>query len=532
MPKLSVFNDVLGPIMVGPSSSHTAGTTRLGLMARALLGEEVRQATLTFDPDGSLAFTYRGQGSDRGYTGGLMGMEPSKPDLGKSLNLAAGAGVAVRFEVAPLDGAGHPNDTQLRLTGVTGRTVAVRGASTGGGMMQITRVNGYPVTLAGDDYELLVEGAPISWPAVAPVLERAGVGAWSHEVIPLAQSTLLNAKLDRSAPPGLRQALEQLPGVRWAAYAPPVVPVAAKPNAEPLFGGASAMVAWAEVNGKSLGDAALAYERNRSGWSLRESQAHMTRIWEVMESAARRGLTEELDLFGGLVTPSARRLLEAARTGRLLGGPVSMAVAYSTAVMEVSNSMGVVVAAPTAGAAGVIPGVLLSAAQQLNPSRELLLKALWAAGGIGLVIARKATFAAEMAGCQAEVGAASAMAAAGLVEMAGGTARQAEEAASIALQNTLGMICDPVAGLVQVPCYGKNAMGAGNAFTSADMALGGYRAMVPFDEVAEAMLRVGQAMPREVRCTSLGGLATTPTGERLKQQVERWVRVRIADDLM
>ncbi|HYG59540.1 MAG TPA: L-serine ammonia-lyase, iron-sulfur-dependent, subunit alpha, partial [Symbiobacteriaceae bacterium] len=179
-----------------------------------------------------------------------------------------------------------------------------------------------------------------------------------------------------------------------------------------------------------------------------------------------------------------------------------------------------------------VPGVLVAAAERLGSSHEQVLKALWAAGGIGLIIARRATFAAEVAGCQAEVGAASAMAAAGLVELAGGTARQAEEAASVALQNSLGMICDPVAGLVQVPCFGKNAMGVGNAYAAADMVLGGYQALIPFDEVAEAMLRVGEAMPREVRCTALGGLATTPTGDRLKQQFERWVRVRVSEDLL
>jgi L-serine dehydratase len=440
----------------------------------------------------------------------------------------------VEFAVEPLEDKSHPNMTRLELTGVSGHWVEVWGASTGGGMMKVTRVQGYPVELPGDEYEMLVVGVGAGlWRDVAPLLEGA---CSSYEtaapVVDSEESTLLRIRLNGPIQPGLLAAIKALPAVRWVAYALPVVPVAARPDRSPLFETAAEMVAWAEREGKSFGEAALAYELNRSGWTEDRTQAHMGRIWQVMRAAVERGLTEDLTLSGGLVTPSARRVREADRAGRLLGGPVSLSVAYSTAVMEVSNAAGVVVAAPTAGSAGVVPGVLVAAAERLGASEEQVLKALWAAGGIGLIIARRATFAAEVAGCQAEVGAASAMAAAGLVELAGGSARQAEEAASVALQNSLGMICDPVAGLVQVPCFGKNAMGVGNAYASADLVLGGYQALIPFDEVAEAMLRVGLAMPREVRCTALGGLATTPTGTKLKQQFERWVRVRVSEDLL
>jgi len=520
VPKFSILNDVLGPIMVGPSSSHTAGTARVGLMARALLGEEPASARVTFDPGGSLACTYQGQGSDRGYVGGMLGLDPGDPALARALGLARELGFRVEFCVAPLDDTSHPNLTRIELTGVTGRRVDLLGASTGGGMMKISRVQGFTVDLPGDEYELLVDGA--SW---------ADVGPLAGFVTSVSEGALLHVRLAGPAPSSLIAQLEALPGVRWAAYAPPVVPVAARPDRRPLFLTAAEMGTWALTHEKSFGEAALAYELNRSGWTEERAQAHMSRIWQVMKAAVHRGLSEELELSGGLVTPSARRVAEAERAGLLLGGPVSLSVAYSTAVMEVSNSAGVVVAAPTAGSAGVVPGVLVAAAERLESTHDQILKALWAAGGVGLMIARHATFAAEVAGCQAEVGAASAMAAAGLVELAGGTVQQAEGAASVALQNSLGMICDPVAGLVQVPCYGKNAMGVGNAYASADMVLGGYQALIPLDEVAEAMLRVGQAMPREVRCTALGGLATTPTGERLKQQVERWIRVRVSDDL-
>ncbi|HWI63963.1 MAG TPA: L-serine ammonia-lyase, iron-sulfur-dependent, subunit alpha [Symbiobacteriaceae bacterium] len=479
MPKFSIFNDVLGPIMVGPSSSHTAGTCRVGLMARALLGEEPFRARISFDPGGSLAHTYRGQGSDRGYVGGLLGLDPGDPAVARSLSIAVDRGLIVEFAVEPLEDASHPNMTRLDLTGVTGRRAEVWGASTGGGMMRITRVNGLPVDLPGDEHDLLatVDGKLRHIRLKAP---------WTGE---------------------------EVPGATRVVYAPPVVPVAARHGHIPLFTDTGEMTSWAVRTHRSFGEAALAYELHRSGWSESRAQAHMSRIWQVMRDAVTRGLSEDLTLIGGIVTPSAQRMQRAGDS--FLGGPVSQSVVYSTAVMEVSNAAGVVVAAPTAGAAGVLPGVLVGAAERLGASEEQVLKALWAAGGIGLMIARRATFAAEVAGCQAEVGAASAMAAAALVELAGGTPRQAEGAASVALQNSLGMICDPVAGLVQVPCFGKNAMGVGNAYASADMVLGGYHALIPFDEVAEAMLKVGHAMPRELRCTALGGLAATPTAQKL-----------------
>ena len=475
------MNDVLGPIMVGPSSSHTAGTARVGLMARALLGEEPAGARVTFDPGGSLAPTYRGQGSDRGYVGGMLGLDPGDPALARSLEIAAARGFRVEFGVEPLEENSHPNMSRIELTGVTGRRLDLLGASTGGGMMRIYRVQDHPVDLPGDEHELLV-------------IDESG--------------SLRRECLD--GPPA------SLPAGRWVGYAPPVVPVAARFGQQPLWTTAAAAVACC---GGSFGEASLAYELNRSGWTEARAQEHMSRIWDVMRAAVQRGLTEDLSLIGGIFTTSAKGIAAANAAGRLLGGPISLSVAYATAVMEVSNSAGVVVAAPTAGSAGVVPGVLVAAAERLGASHEQILRALWAAGGIGLLIARHATFAAEVAGCQAEVGAASAMAAAGLVELAGGTAAQAEGAASVALQNSLGMVCDPVAGLVQVPCFGKNAMGVGNAYAAADMVLGGYPALIPFDEVAAAMLRVGHALPRELRCTALGGLATTPTGEKLKQRL-------------
>jgi L-serine dehydratase len=183
--------------------------------------------------------------------------------------------------------------------------------------------------------------------------------------------------------------------------------------------------------------------------------------------------------------------------------------------------MNVIVAAPTAGACGGLPGACLGAARAMGRSTEETAKAMLAAGLIGVLIAAQATFAAEVAGCQAECGAGSAMAAAALVTLGQGTTEQAIDAASMALQNVLGLICDPVANRVEVPCLGRNVMAASNALACANMALAGYNPVVPLDEVIETMLRVGKSLPAALRCTALGGLSITPTSQRIERGMDR-----------
>jgi L-serine dehydratase len=182
--------------------------------------------------------------------------------------------------------------------------------------------------------------------------------------------------------------------------------------------------------------------------------------------------------------------------------------------------MGVIVAAPTAGACAALPGACLATGDALGLSDGDVAQALLAGGLIGLFIVTGSTFAAEVAGCQAECGAASGMAAAALATLGGGTAERAVAAASMALQNSLGMVCDPVANRVEVPCLGKNVMAAGNALACANMALAGYDPVIPLDEVIGAMDRVGRSLPRELRCTALGGLSVTPTAQALETKLK------------
>ncbi len=294
----------------------------------------------------------------------------------------------------------------------------------------------------------------------------------------------------------------------------PVVPVP-ETGRPPLFSSQDEAVKLA--NGESLGGLTIRYEAQRSGWPEERVREYARKILGVMRHSTATGLEGKGPLT--LTPPAAPHLMNALDEGRLLGGKtLGRAIVISLAVLEASNSRGVICAAPTAGSCGTLPGALLSAAESLGTAEEALEEALMAAGGAGLIIAREATFAAELAGCQAECGAASAMAAAALVDLAGGNADQALGASSVALQNILGLICDPVAGLVEVPCYGRNAMGAANAFVAANMVLGGYDPLIPLEETARAMLEVGKALSPDLRCTARGGLCVVPSARRLEER--------------
>ena len=202
------------------------------------------------------------------------------------------------------------------------------------------------------------------------------------------------------------------------------------------------------------------------------------------------------------------------------GGILNTIILYTTAMMEVKSSMGVFVAAPTAGSCGTLPGVILGAANVMERSEDEVVEALLASGMMGIFISEHATFAAEVAGCQAETGAGGSMAAACLVTLMNGKLEQCIAASSLALQNSLGIICDPIGNRVEAPCLGKNVMAASNALSCANMALANYEDLIPFDEVVQSMKEVGDMLAHELTCTGLGGLAATPTGKAIEAKLK------------
>ena len=241
-------------------------------------------------------------------------------------------------------------------------------------------------------------------------------------------------------------------------------------------------------------------------------QMRMRRAWEIMKDSATQPLKTAQKSMGGLIGGEAKKLAaHHARKMDICGSVLSKAITYSMAVLEVNSTMGLIVAAPTAGSSGVVPGLLLALQEEYKISDDRIIDALMTAGAIGYLAMRNASVAGAVAGCQAEVGVASAMAAAAAVELMQGTPRQCLDAASTVLMNMLGLVCDPIGGLVESPCQVRNAAGVGNALIAAEMALSGIAQLIPFDEMLDTMYAVGRKLPPELRETALGGCAITPS---------------------
>ena len=249
------------------------------------------------------------------------------------------------------------------------------------------------------------------------------------------------------------------------------------------------------------------------GETARDTVDHrMERVLEIMRDSATQPIKNPTRSMGGLIGGEAKKVSAHAARGKAICGDVlSKAIIYSIAVLEVNASMGLIVAAPTAGSAGVVPGVLLALQDYYKISDNRLLDALFNTGAVGYLAMRNATVAGAVGGCQAEMGVAAAMAASAATELMGGTPEQCLDAASTVLMNMLGLVCDPVGGLVEYPCQNRNASGVANALVAAELSLSGVRQLIPFDEMLETMYTVGRRIPIELRETALGGCATTPS---------------------
>lgn len=259
----------------------------------------------------------------------------------------------------------------------------------------------------------------------------------------------------------------------------------------------------------------VAYETDRE-----QLVQKMSQNWQIMKKAVEHGIKEGTKSFSGLVGEEGKLLFQYSEAKEPLSGKGTvLAAARALGVAGVNASMGRIVAAPTAGSCGILPGVIQTVSEHYGSSEHQIIKSMFTAAGIGMVIDQGASISGAEGGCQAECGAASSMAAAAAVELAGGTPRQAAHAAAIALKNVLGLVCDPVAGLVEVPCVKRNASGTANALIAADMALAGIESRIPFDEVIEAMSEVGRLLPNSLKETALGGLANTPTAREIEKQL-------------
>lgn len=446
----SLFNTVIGPVMRGPSSSHTAASVRIGSLGRQLLGEPVTRATFIFDLNGSLAATYRGQGSAMGLAAGLLQMDMTDPELIHAESLCRNLGMTIEFCIEDY-GAKHPNTYRVELQGKS-KSTQFTALSLGGGLIRLEKLNGRSIA---DDFS----------------------------------------------------------------YISPLMPVKECRSASLPFNDIHDFSAILENETKCLSEYGLEYESALGQVNKQEIMKLAATHLQVMRKSVHTGMKGTV--FKDRILPEQAHLIsEAEKMGHLIPSQLFNAIIRNvTSVMETKSSMGVIVAAPTAGSCGTLAGTLEAVSEKMGSGEEEMQKGLLAAGTVGLFISQISGFAAEEGGCQYECGSASAMTAAALVDILGGNAQNALDAASMALQNSLGMICDPVADRVEVPCLGKNIMAACNSIISANMALAGFRSVIPFDQTVTAMKEVGDNMEQRYRCTCKGGLSVTPAAKKIHAEL-------------
>lgn len=506
----SIFNDVIGPVMRGPSSSHCAASLRIGRLCRDLMDGDIQEVRIEFDTNGSLATTHKGQGSDMGLFCGFLGWEAYDERLPQYLQAINTAGIKITIDIHPI-GATHPNTYKITLkNNVETRTLTA--LSTGGGMIQVIEIDGASVFMAGDFYETLIY---VKSPEVVVDFLK---GSISYDEINVhhGDSIYIEVKSNQLLSSGIIEELMNLDDVNKIKILSPVLPVLSRKDLTVPFITCEEMLAYNEGKNLSLWELAIHYESARGNISKEEVFEKMRAIVHIMQKGIETGLkgTTYADRILG---PQSVNFNQQMKNKTLVEGDVlNHIIMYTSAMMEVKSSMGVIVAAPTAGSCGALPGAVIGTAHTLKLSEDEIVKAMLAAGIIGVFIAAHATFAAEVGGCMAECGSGSGMAAAGIIVLKNGTLEQSLAAASMTLQASLGMICDMIADRVEAPCLNRNVMAASTALSCANMALADYNHLIPLDEVIETMKKVGDQIPNTLRCTGLGGLAITKTAKKIE----------------
>ena len=511
---LSIF-DILGPIMIGPSSNHTAGAVRIGKIARMILGEEPTCIKLYFY--GSLAETYKGHMTDKAVVAGLLGMKVDDQRIKESLKIASNRQIDIKIHTQTISDK-NPNTIEMELKS-SSYSVKINTISIGGGEIIVNGIDEFKVNFSGNKDMIILVLKEKQSEIISEIKDILRENLISIESVKGDSRYLICFYLDSVIDKSRLELIMSIKGVNLIRLIKSLYSYKLKDDS-PLFSTIKEMLSIAKVNNKFLPQVIIDYESKRSGLKEKEIRGGIKEIWKAMKEEINQGLTKDNRLIGGLMSGrDAKMLYKALNENKLVfGRPLSLAVARAIACGEVNASMGKVVAAPTAGAVGVIPAVVLTTAEELGSKEKDIIDALLVAAGIGVVIAYKAPISGAMGGCQSEVGVASAMAAAGIVQLAGGNSEQVTQAMALALKNLFGLVCDTVAGPVEVPCIKRNVIGVANAFAVADMALVGIQSIIPPDEVIDALRNIQTLMPMELKDTMLGGLGITKTAKRLKKE--------------
>ncbi|WP_311396970.1 L-serine ammonia-lyase, iron-sulfur-dependent, subunit alpha [Lancefieldella parvula] len=514
MISMSAF-EVLGPIMVGPSSSHTAGALRIALVARSLAPKQLER--VEFWLYNSFSHTHLGHGTDCALIAGILGLAPDDTRVREALTLAEEAHLNYSVIEKGDDETLHPNTVEIHLYGADNTHVSVMGESVGGGRIRISGVNGVRIRMSGEMPTIFVShrDKPGVLAALTTILATQNINVATMRTFRSERGGFAHTvfEIDEPIEQKVLDLFQLAPHVSYAAQVsiPGAAPQVTNDVLSGAFDNGADLLARRSKTGASIGQ--IMCQREKGLRPDADIDAEMAHVLEIMRDEVHDTIKVPRQSIGGLLNGQAKTVANTppAISNALMGTTQTRAVAYAMAVLERSATMGVIVAAPTAGASGVVPGSLISVAEEIGATDEQVISALWNASAIGAILTTNASVSGAEGGCQAEVGSAAAMSASALTELLGGTPQQCLDAASIAISNLLGLICDPVRGLVEYPCQDRNAIGVAAAISSSQLALAGVGNPIPFDEVAHAMAEVGAALPVSLRETAKGGLAATPS---------------------
>jgi len=512
----SIFNDVIGPVMRGPSSSHTAASWRVAMMAVQMIEGKLKNAVVAFDKDGAWVTNYEEQGTVLGMNGGLLNIDMADDKMKHTEKIAFERNVDISYVISSFENF-HANSMLLHLTSEKGDQVKILAASLGGGSFEIQKIDDHPVKMKGDNHIVLI------WSngQIEDELEKLKPKASEFKIV---ESAEMNLYLFEGPDPFSKELVEhigQFEEVKKIRIVKPIMPVISGREKELPFSSIESLEAYGKTEGMSLGALGLMYEKYRSGLSEKVLKERMKHIIEIIEGSIVKGLAGTQ--YNDRLLPQQSNLVaQAEKRGKILQGSiVNKIIENVAAIMESKSALEVIVANPTAGSCGTVGAALKAVSDEIEASTDDKIMAYYASGIVGAYFAMGPGFSAEEHGCQVECGASAGMAAAGIVELFGGNASQGLGAASMAIQNMIGLVCDPIADRVEAPCLGKNTSAAVNALSSATMAISGFAHLIPLDQVLETVQRVSADMPTCVKCTGLGGLAITPAALKLKEQLER-----------
>jgi len=506
--------DIIGPIMIGPSSSHTAGAVRIGLVAGQFCDYKPIEIEVLFH--GSLAKTYNFHKTDVAVIAGIIGMGVGDEQIKDSIQIAKMRGIKVEFRKVALKDA-HPSTIIIKLLDSKQNLHVISAASIGGGNISIKEINGYEVDLDGKSNYLIGETIfdKLKLEEIVVDIFNGNASIENFQKNKFINSFKIN--IDKLEDNAWLEEIKQIKAIRKVFFVKAVMPVISR--GKNFFNNCEELVRRSKENNDLISETVIKYEIEKSKRTKDQVVQQMKESYLAMEASIRKGIYGKSQLLGNIFGGNAIKMDKFIKSGSsVCGVTLSKVVRNALAVMEVNGSMGKIVACPTAGSAGIVPAAVFTVAEEHNIPESKIIQSLFTGGGIGIIIAKNATISGSVGGCQAECGSASAIAAAIISEMLGGNYEQILSSVSLALGNMLGIVCDPVAGMVEIPCIQRNAMSAANAIISAEMALAGIDSVIPADEIIYALDEVGKLMDSSLKDTLRAGISNTPTAKRIQEK--------------